>query len=158
MSQDVFLWGKISDSPMCLWDEAKSGRWKGVSNLMTWGGDVTSPEIQKLPTLFSGFEKFKLWKDLWIYCALVVSKLRASVVVQLVKNPLPMQHTWVWSPGQEDPLEKEMATHSSILAWRIPWTDEPGGLQSVGSQGVRHDWATKQNNKLKEVWLSWGSS
>ena len=48
--------------------------------------------------------------------------------------------TWVWSLGQEDPLEKGMATHSSILAWRIPWTEEPGGLQSTGSQRVRHDW------------------
>ena len=47
---------------------------------------------------------------------------------------------WVWSLGQEDPLEKEMATHSSILAWRIPWTEEPGKLQSMGLQRVRHDW------------------
>ena len=53
-----------------------------------------------------------------------------------------MQETWVRSLGQEDPLEKEVATHSSILAWRIPWTEEPGGLQSMGSQRVRHDWAT----------------
>ena len=45
-----------------------------------------------------------------------------------------MQETWVRSPGREDPLEKEMVTHSSILAWEIPWTEEPGGLQSVGSQ------------------------
>jgi len=52
----------------------------------------------------------------------------------LVKNLLAMQETWVQVLGQEDPLEKEMATHSSILAWRIPWTEEPGGLQSVGSQ------------------------
>ena len=44
-----------------------------------------------------------------------------------------------WIPGSEDPLEKEIATHSSILAWRIPWTEEPGGLQSMGSQRVRHD-------------------
>ena len=53
-----------------------------------------------------------------------------------------MQETWVWSLGWEDPLEKEMATHSSILAWRISWTEEPGGLQSMGSQRVGHDWAT----------------
>ena len=46
---------------------------------------------------------------------------------------------WVWSLGWEDPLEKEMATHSSILAWRIPWTEEPGGLQSMGSQRIGHD-------------------
>ena len=53
-----------------------------------------------------------------------------------------MRETWVRSLGQEDPLEKEMATHSSILAWRIPWTEEPGGLQPMGSQRVGHDWAT----------------
>ena len=57
------------------------------------------------------------------------------VVAQSVKNPA-MQETWVQSQGWEDPLEKEMATHSSILAWRIPWTEEPGGLQSMGSQRV----------------------
>ena len=53
-----------------------------------------------------------------------------------------MWETWVRSPGWEDSLEKEMATHSSILAWRIPWAEEPGGLQSTGSQRVGHDWAT----------------
>ena len=45
---------------------------------------------------------------------------------------------WVWSLGQEDPLEEELATHSSILAWKIPWTEEPGGIQSMGLQRVRH--------------------
>ena len=53
-----------------------------------------------------------------------------------------MQETQVWSLGGEDPLEKEMATHSNILAWEIPWTEEPGGLQSLGSQKVGHDWVT----------------
>ena len=52
-----------------------------------------------------------------------------------------MQETWVQSPGQEDSLEKEMATHSSILAWEIPQTEEAGGLQSMGFQRVRQDWA-----------------
>ena len=55
---------------------------------------------------------------------------------------LPTQETWVQSLGQEDPLENEMATHSSILAWEIPWTEEPGGLQFRGSQRVRHDLVT----------------
>ena len=55
-------------------------------------------------------------------------------MAQIVKNPPVVQETWVRSLGQEDPLEKGMATHSSILAWRIPWTEEPGGLQSVGSK------------------------
>ena len=67
----------------------------------------------------------------------------ASLVAQLVKNPLAMQETWVQSLGWEDPLEKEKVTHSSILAWRIPWTEESDGLQSMGSQRVRHNWATK---------------
>ena len=57
----------------------------------------------------------------------------------MVKNPLAMQETQVQSPHQEDPLEKDMATHSSILAWRIPWTEEPGRLQSMGSQRVGHN-------------------
>ena len=57
----------------------------------------------------------------------------------MVKNLPPVQETHVQSLGQKDPLEKRMATHSSILAWRIPWTEEPGGLQSIGSQRVRHD-------------------
>ena len=62
----------------------------------------------------------------------------------VVKNPLAMQKTKVRSLGQEDPLEKEMATHSSILAWEIPSTVETGGLQSMRSQRVRHDLETKQ--------------
>ena len=57
----------------------------------------------------------------------------------MIKNPPEMQETWVPSLGQEDPLEKEMATHSSILAWKIPWTEKPGGLQSMGLQTVGHD-------------------
>ena len=56
-------------------------------------------------------------------------------MAQQVKNPPAMQETLVHFLGWEDPLEEEMATHSSILAWEIPWTEEPGGLQSVGSQG-----------------------
>ena len=57
----------------------------------------------------------------------------------MVKSLPAMQESWVQSLGQEDPLEKEMATYSSILAWGIPWTEESGGLQSMGSQRVRHD-------------------
>ena len=63
----------------------------------------------------------------------------ALLLAQLVKNPPAKQETWVRSLGWGDPLEKEMATHSSILAWRIPWTGEPGGLLSMGSHRVRHD-------------------
>ena len=63
-------------------------------------------------------------------------------MAQTVKNLPAMQETQVRSLGQEDPLEKGMTTHSSILVWRIPWTKDPGGLQSVRSQRVRHDWVT----------------
>ena len=57
----------------------------------------------------------------------------------MVKRLPPLQETWVRSLGQEDPLEKEMAAHASILAWKIPWTEETGKLQSMGSQRVRQD-------------------
>ena len=60
----------------------------------------------------------------------------------MVKKLPEMQETWIQSLGREDPLEKGMATHSSILAWRIPWTEEPGGLQSMGSQRAGHTWVT----------------
>ena len=63
-------------------------------------------------------------------------------MAQTVKNPATMQETQVQSLGQEDPLEKGMATHSSILAWKIPWTEKPGRLQSMGLQRVGHDSAT----------------
>ena len=62
-----------------------------------------------------------------------------TLVAQTVKNLLAMQETQVRSLGWEDPLEKEMATHSSILVWKIPWTEEPGGLQSMGLQRIRHN-------------------
>ena len=82
----------------------------------------------------------------------VVSFDFGYMLVQLVKNPpimQEMQETWVWSLGWKDPLEEGMATHSSILAWRIPWTEEPGGLQCMGLQRVRHDWATKHSTETK---------
>ena len=60
-------------------------------------------------------------------------------MAQMVKNPPAIQENWVQFLGQEDLLQKGMPTHSSILAWRIPWTEEPGGLQSMGLQRVRHD-------------------
>ena len=63
----------------------------------------------------------------------------ASLVAQRLKRLPAMQETWVRALGREDPLEKEMATHSSTIAWKIPWTEEPGRLQSMGSQRVGHD-------------------
>ena len=68
-----------------------------------------------------------------------IPELLASLVAQSVKNLPAVQETRVQTLGREDPLEKEMANHSSILAWKISWTVEPGGLQSMGSQRVGHD-------------------
>ena len=83
---------------------------------------------------------------LWVLLAnLFISSLlrwRASLVAQMVESLPAKSETRVWSLGQEDPLEKEVATHSSILAWKIPWTEEPGGLRPMGLQRVGHDWAT----------------
>ena len=69
-----------------------------------------------------------------------------------------MEETWVWSLGREDPLEEGMATHSSVLAWRIPWIDEPGGLPSMGSQGVRRDWSNLAHSTVPHsvLEMAWG--
>ena len=79
---------------------------------------------------------FLLWQILLSHTSLF------SHLAQMVKRLPTMQETRVQSLSQEDPLEKEMAPHSSILAWKIPWMEEPGRLQSMGSQRVGHDWAT----------------
>ena len=73
---------------------------------------------------------------------LTFRKISEKWTSQMVKHLPTMWETQVWSLGWEDPLEKEMATHSSTLAWKIPWTEEHCRLQSVGSQKVGHDWAT----------------
>ena len=70
----------------------------------------------------------------------------ACLVAQRVKNLPTMPETHIWSLGREDPLEKRMATHSSILACRIPWTEEPGRPKSMGLQRVGHNWATNNSN------------
>ena len=70
-------------------------------------------------------------------------------MAQMVKNLPTMQETWVRSLGREEPPEKGMAAHSSILAWRTPWTEEPGGLQSIGWQRVRHDQVTGNPKESK---------
>ena len=69
----------------------------------------------------------------------LTSFVQTSLVAQTVKNLPAMQETWIQSLSREDPREKGMATHSSILAWRIPWTEEPGEPQSLGLQRVRHN-------------------
>ena len=88
--------------------------------------DCIAHGVAKSPTRLNNFQfiSFHFW---------------ASLVAQIVKNLPTMQKTWSQSLSQEDPLQKGMATHSYILAWRIPWTELPGGLQSTGLQKVGHD-------------------
>ena len=71
--------------------------------------------------------------------------------LSMVKNPPPNQETQIQSLGWEDPLEKGVATLPNILAWEIPWTEEPGGLESLGPQRVRHDLATKQQQHMPDT-------
>ena len=118
-----------------------------------------SPWSEKQPTEFIYIQNSLRHRALWIISQFLWSHnsslniitltllvkywhLRTSLVAQTVKNLLAMQVTHVQSLGWEDSLEKEMATLSSILAWRIPWTEEPGRLQSMGSLKVGQDWAT----------------
>ena len=99
-------------------------------------------------------EWWPLWKQ-WLPQKVALFVLQSSLVSQMVKNLLAMQQTWVRSLGQEDPPEKGMAAHSHILAWRIPWSEGPGGLQSIELQRVGHDWVTKTFTLLvKYYWMS----
>ena len=93
------------------------------------------------------------WKDnlliQYIYYTL------ASLVGQSVKNLPAMQETWVWFLGQEDPLEKEITTYSSILAWRIPWTEDPGRLQSMGSPESDMTWRLNHHHHHHYTLVMW---
>ena len=109
-------------------------QWELVSNYCYW-----EPWLKQI--LLCIVWKPAFHDDLWITLPWY-SLYGFPFVAQVVKHLPVMQDIQAWSLGQEDPLEKEMATHSSILAWKVPWTEEPSGLQSMGSQRVRHDWAT----------------
>ena len=78
-------------------------------------------------------------RNIAVITGINITFMNNDFVAQLVKNLPAVQETWIQSLGWEDPLEKEMATHSSILAWKISWTEEPGGLHSMGSQRVGHE-------------------
>ena len=110
----------------------------------------------------SSLGQFLLLSLSWLNLMFLKHDFVATLVAQMVKDLSAMQETRVHSLGREDPLEKDMATHSGILAWRIPWTEEPGGLQSTRLQRVRHDLATKPppfrtlklHTKLGTIWYS----
>ena len=109
---------------------------------------------------FKFLEHIGFWNCTWRTVILILGALPhlrwASLVAQTVKCLPAMRETQVRSLGWKDRLEKEMATHSSTLAWKIPWTEEPGRLQSMGSQRVGHDWATSL--WLCPIWGAWKST
>ena len=123
-----------SSSSGDAWDNRKRGDflWCGI---LRWG--VVLSLISRPPSV-----PFLLTELLLLLTHSVDITLWASLVAQMVKCLPTMRETRVQSLGQEDPLEKEMATHSSTLAWKIPWVEERGRPQSMGSQRVGHDWVT----------------
>ena len=148
----VSPWG--SPALRRLWAEMPSPLWESSpSYLFQWraGKYMSSKWVSCHVFMFRWV--FLLNKSLvrwgWLACLIVILGFRmdysqgwASLVAQMVKNLPAMQEIWVRSGIREDPLEKGVVTHSSILAWRIPWTEEPRGLQSPASQRVRQDWGT----------------
>ena len=111
--------------------------------------DITLPTKVRLvkamvfPVVMYGCESWTIKKAEYRRIDAFLEKtLGTSLVAWMVKRLSTMRETWVWFLGREDSLEKEMAIHSSTIAWKIPWTEEPGRLQSVGLQRIRHDWAT----------------
>ena len=100
----------------------------GIRIRTLWGDQLASEHFDNVLKMFVILGNVQAW---------------ASLVAQSVKNLPAMQKMWVQFLGWEDPLEKEMATHSSILGWKIPWTEESGKLQSIGLQRVEHNLATR---------------
>ena len=111
-------------------------------------------------TAVHGVAECQTWLSNWTELNWTESQFKPSLVVQMVKNPPSMQETPGWYLGQEDPLEKGMATHSTVLAWRIPWTEKPGAHSPWGPRelGVT-EWPTQSQLRHTEVELGghWGS-
>ena len=134
----------ITEASLCTEIQPMSCKSQGHQRIIALGPQCCdrSWERVKVCSSSNGEDGKKLSKNWRMFlenvCILIIDW--GSLVAQRVKHLLPMQETQVRSLGWEDPLEKEMATHSSSLAWKILWTESPGGLQSMGSQRVRHDW------------------
>ena len=120
---EYLLWARMRTMHIFLFISSSKQAYIIKGNCEGWRGSTAclGPQVIK--------DRAKIW-------------IQFSLVAQTVKNLPAMQETWVQSLGWDDALEKGMATYSSILAWRIPWTEEPGRPQSMGSQRVGHNWPT----------------
>ena len=154
MSRECFLVGKENVS---LWRRRypRGPDLTTIGRNLTWeltetGGKMTIKSLEFQWTRKTSRYKKEKVEDLVVWDGL--NGTRASLMAQLVKNLLALQETQIRSLAQEDSLERGMATLSSILAWRIPWTEEPGGLQPMGSQGIGYNWVTntKMGHSRKE--------
>ena len=117
------------------------GIWFGEScSFSSWATFITLG--LRTGSTFLSDSKSVIGSFAWICCVWGNRIWPVSLMAQMVKNLPAVWETWVWSLGWEDPLGKGVTTHSSILAWRIPWTEETGGLQSMVSQKVTHNWLT----------------
>ena len=145
--QGIFLtqgWNQCLMSPVLAGKFfTTSTTWEAPPDILTNPHSLSSPCI-RWPKYFRVEKFFSMilqWWSMTLCSYWNLQTLWASQVAQWLKNPPAMQETQVWYLGQEDPLEEGMETHSSILAWRIPCRKEPGRLQSIGSQRVRHNWS-----------------
>ena len=123
------------------------------SSLNIWKFTVhvlLKPDLENFEHYFASVRDEGHCVVLWAFFGIAFLWDWTSLVAQTVKRLSTVQETWVQTLGWEDPLEKEMAIHSSTIAWKIPWTEEPGGLQSTGLQRVGHDWASSRH--LKILW------
>ena len=156
---DYLLWLKTTFCSLCSHNNKISLTDKKVPSMhqhhdtsdLSWISTKVPPFLRKTELGWkSGNMTQKLLFSQWIFYPFIYLPLITTSLGfpggSEEKNLPAVQETHVWSLGREDPLEKGMTTHSSILAWRIPWTEEPGRLQSMGSQRIRHDWVTRTYN------------
>ena len=151
------LQNRLTDTESRLVVAQGKGWWKNESG--DWDEQVQAilhrVDGQRAPTILHRalysvcWDKLQ-WKRVCLICRFNWTT-KAGLVTQIVNSLIAMQEIWVWSQGQEDSLEEGLATHSCIFAWRIPRTEKPGGLQSMGSHRVRHDWATNAHNWITAV-------
>ena len=122
-------------SPEKLNNLCTSATGKEIEILSIWFQVCSVPDYTFLPSTIWNRYMYHFYFNIWLLLGVVL-------VAQKVKKLPAMQENGVQSLDWEDPLKKEIATHSSVLDWRIPWSEEPGGPQSMGSQRIRHNWAT----------------